>query len=106
MFLWAPHLSEKQIPYSRAVNLLPVNTLTYRGSWIEDLIPGGLSDDDDRGNYLTQSLKVHPGLLWTERSGAGQVNLQTPAHTVPIHFFLPVTRTPNPSTAASPCTSR
>jgi hypothetical protein len=37
LFLWPPEPGTAARPYAGRVTLLPVDTLTYRGLWIEDL---------------------------------------------------------------------
>jgi ribosomal protein S18 acetylase RimI-like enzyme len=53
LFLWSPQLAEDQIVYPPPVMLLPVNTLTYRGLWIEGLAVAGVSEDEQRQAVTT-----------------------------------------------------
>jgi ribosomal protein S18 acetylase RimI-like enzyme len=48
LFLWSPQFAEGQIAYPHQVTLLPVNTLTYRGLWIEGLAVAGVPEDEQR----------------------------------------------------------
>jgi hypothetical protein len=48
LFLWLPQLVEDHIAPPHQVRLLPVNTLIYRGLWIEGLTVAGVSEDEQR----------------------------------------------------------
>jgi ribosomal protein S18 acetylase RimI-like enzyme len=53
LFLWSPQLAEDQIVYPPQVMLLPVNTLTYRGLWIEGLAVADVSEDEQQQAVTT-----------------------------------------------------
>jgi ribosomal protein S18 acetylase RimI-like enzyme len=66
LFLWSPQLAEDQIVYPPQVMLLPVNTLTYRGLWIEGLAVAGVSEDEQRQAVTTaRALIAQQGRLNT-----------------------------------------
>ena len=48
LHIWGPKASGGGIECSEDVNLVPVDTLTYRGLWIEGLTSGRLSESDQR----------------------------------------------------------
>ena len=48
LHIWEPRASDGEIECSKDVNLIPVDTLTYRGLWIEGLTSNRLSESDQR----------------------------------------------------------
>jgi ribosomal protein S18 acetylase RimI-like enzyme len=66
LLLWLPQPAEGQIVYPHQVTLLPVNTLTYRGLWIEGLTVAGVSEDEQRRAVTTaRTLIAQQGRLNT-----------------------------------------
>jgi N-acetylglutamate synthase-like GNAT family acetyltransferase len=48
LFLWSPEPADGQLVCPQSVTLLPINTITYRGLWIEGLTSDGVSEDEQR----------------------------------------------------------
>jgi ribosomal protein S18 acetylase RimI-like enzyme len=48
LLLWSPEYADGKIVYPPNVTLLPVDTVTYRGLWIEGLTANGVSEDEQR----------------------------------------------------------
>ncbi|MBN1994218.1 MAG: GNAT family N-acetyltransferase [Anaerolineae bacterium] len=66
LFLWSPEAGDGVNTYLKNVTLVPVDTLTYRGLWIEGLAGGGVSADEQRQAVKTaQILLAQQGRLTT-----------------------------------------
>ncbi|MBN1218536.1 MAG: GNAT family N-acetyltransferase [Anaerolineae bacterium] len=48
LLVWLPEPAETPVVYPQRVTFLPVNTLTYRGLWLEGLTSNGLVEDELR----------------------------------------------------------
>ena len=58
LHLWPPIPSNEEVQCSKRVNLIPVDTLTYRGLWIEGLTSGHLSKDDQHRVVLSAQYRI------------------------------------------------
>ncbi|MCK4316745.1 MAG: hypothetical protein KAX24_13335, partial [Anaerolineae bacterium] len=66
LLLWTPDPSDNPIAYARNVTLLPMDTLTYRGLWIEGLTSEGLTIEEQRQAVKTaRSMIARDGRLNT-----------------------------------------
>ena len=66
LLLWTSESSDNPIASAKNVTLLPMNTLTYRGLWIEGLISEGLTVEQQRSAVRTaRSMITSDGRLNT-----------------------------------------
>ena len=66
LFLWEPLASDRAINVPEAIHLIPVNTLTYRGLWIEGFVEAELDTQEQRNMVCCARSRIsHENRLYT-----------------------------------------